>query len=149
LRELANLFLLISRVLTHRLAALIPSIGNARCRVTLRIEELGLFDKTPERISSARGVRVSTNVDERIVVPAASLKAVGGVLGRVQVELVVSAEGRCRIDLEAMAIGGHAKDDLRSGDASIGPLGDGFITSAHGVAFVTGSRESSIGAGHV
>jgi hypothetical protein len=134
---------------TYCLTAVVPSRSNTRSRVSLGIEELGLLDQAPERIGASRRVGVTASIDERIVVPAASLEAIGRVLSGIQLELVVLAlaEGRGAVDLEAMAVVGSAEDELGGGHAGAGPLGDGVLGGALVVAGIALAVEGRVGAG--
>lgn len=138
-----------SRCMTYCLTAVVPSRSNTRGRVSLSIEEVSLLDQAPERIGASRRVGVTASIDERIVVPAASLEAVGRVMGGVQLELVVLAlaKGGGAVDLEAVAVVGSAEDELGGGHASAGPLGDGVLGGALVVAGIALAVERGVGAG--
>jgi hypothetical protein len=137
------------RYMTYCLTTVVPSRSNTRGRVSLGIEEVSLLDQAPERIGASGRVGVTASIDERIVVPAASLEAIGRVLGGVQLELVALAlaKGGGAVDLEAVAVVGSAEDELGGGHAGGGPLGDGVLGGALVVAGIARAVERGVGAG--
>lgn len=130
----------------RRLAAIIIARDNTVQRSATLVQEPSLRNQTPEGVGTGVRLRVATVINCRVVVPAGALKAVAAVEVGVHVQLRAVAQGRRRIDAEAVAVCRNAKNNLVGGDAGRDPGVDARRRGALVVARIACRGERRIGA---
>lgn len=138
------------RRIIHRrhLGAVVPPGRDIRRRLTRSRQEPSLLNHAPELVRAARGLRVATVINWRVVVPAGPLKPVRRVLRREHIQRGRAIGERIRRrDAEPMAVRADAQHELRGRHAGRGPGGQAELERAHDVAGVAGRLERRVGAG--